>query len=126
MNADTAAETRPLIGAGFPAPAVEKSNALDSSQVSWWATHMFVTALVGQANATLPWAGTPAWRALDDADPRKLLALAVAGEHHVLRIEIGQDAIADAGQQISAAADWSQVARDVHRRHEIDELRRAG
>ncbi|MFS0900293.1 DUF2742 domain-containing protein [Mycolicibacterium litorale] len=96
-----------------------------SQEVSWWATHVFITALVNQANTTLPWAGTPAWRALDDADPRKLLALAAAGEHHVLRVETGQHAVAEAGQAISGAADWSSVARHVRRRREIDELRRS-
>lgn len=112
---DRAKETRPLVGAGSPA----------SQEVSWWATHQFITALVAQANTALPWAGTPAWRALDDADPRKLLSLAVAGEHHVLRIEIGQDAIADASTQISSAEDWKAVAQQVLRRHEIDALREA-
>lgn len=107
-------ETRPLTGAGSPA----------SQEVSWWATHMFITEVVTQANTTLPSAGTPAWRALDDADPRKLLALAVAGEHHILRVEIGQDAIADAGEAISESEDWSKVSRDVQRRREIDDLRR--
>lgn len=120
MNADTATETRPLIGAGFPAPAEEMSHAWDSSQVSWWATHVFITALVDQANTTLPWAGTPAWRALDDADPRKLLALAVAGEHWILRTEIGQDAIAQANQDV-----WTgQFAPTVARHREIDSYRR--
>lgn len=112
--------TRPdtTVGAGTPASA--------SQEVSWWATHQFISALVAQANTALPWAGTPAWRDLDDADPRKLLSLALAGEHWVLRVEIGQDAIADAGQQISAAEDWSQTARAVQRRREIDTLRKAG
>ncbi|KKE99468.1 DUF2742 domain-containing protein [Mycolicibacterium obuense] len=114
MTDQQAVEARPLTGAGSPA----------SQEVSWWATHQFITALVNQANTTLPWAGTPAWRALDDGDPRKLLALALAGEHHVLRIEIGQEAIEDAGQQISAAEDWSVVAQQVQRRREIDSLRR--
>lgn len=108
-------EARPDCGAGAPA----------SQEVSWWATHVFITELVAQANTTLPWAGTPAWRALDDADPRKLLSLALAGEHHVLRIESGQQAIAEAGEAISAAEDWSQVAQQVQRRREIDRLREA-
>lgn len=114
MNGTRNAEARPT-GAGSPA----------SQEVSWWATHQFITALVAQANTTLPPAGTPAWRALDDADPRKLIALAAAGEHHVLRVEIGQDAIAAANQEISAAEDWGQVSRDILRRREIDELRRS-
>lgn len=113
MNGYDNAEARPT-GAGSPA----------SQEVSWWATHIFITELVAQSNATLPWAGTPSWRALDDRDPRKLLALALAGEHHVLRVETAQHAVAEAGEAISGAANWSSVAQLVKRRREIDELRR--
>lgn len=95
-----------------------------SSQVAWWPVHQFITALVAQAN-TIPWAGTPAWSALDDADPRKLLALAVAGEHHVLRVEVAQQQRSQAAEDIWEGEDWTHVAQQVRRRHEIDELRRA-
>lgn len=104
----------------------ELVTAVTSSEVSWWACHQFVTALVAQANTTLPWAGTPAWRALDDGDPRKLLALAVAGEHHVLRIEIGQEQRAQAAEDVWGGENWIEVSRQVQRRREIDQLRRAG
>ncbi|WP_242657228.1 DUF2742 domain-containing protein [Mycobacterium talmoniae] len=77
--------------------------------------HEFITALVDQANS-LPAAGTPAWCALADSDPRKLLALAAAGEHHVLRMEVAQTAMADAGAAISAAENWATVARSHLRR----------
>lgn len=97
-----------------------------SQEVSWWATHQFISALVAQVNNdTLPWAGTPAWRALDDADPRKLLALAIAGEHHILRVQIGQERRAQAAEDVWGGENWRQVARQVQRRHEIDELREA-
>ena len=115
MTAAHNAETRTHWGAGSPA----------SQEVSWWATHEFITAVVSHANTALPWAGTPAWRALDDADPRKLLALAVAGEHHVLQVEIGQEARAEAAEDIWGGEDWRQVAQQVQRRREIDELRRS-
>ncbi|WP_199254455.1 DUF2742 domain-containing protein [Mycolicibacterium mengxianglii] len=82
----------------------------DSQAVAWWPTHEFITALIGQAN-NLPTAGTPAWCALSDADPRKLLALAAAGEHHCLRVETAQEAMADASREISTMAPWSQVGR---------------
>ncbi|MDN4522624.1 MULTISPECIES: DUF2742 domain-containing protein [Mycolicibacterium] len=110
-------ETRPdTIGAGSPA----------SQEVSWWAVHQFISAVVEQVkNTTLPWAGTPAWRDLDDADPRKLLSVAIAGEHHVLRVEIGQEQRAQAAEDIWGGADWSEAARTFTRRHEIDEIRRA-
>ncbi|WP_204807772.1 DUF2742 domain-containing protein [Mycobacterium riyadhense] len=93
-----------------------KSSA--SRQVSWWSTHEFLQALVSQANSgPLPWPGTPAWCALADGDPRKLLALAEFGVHHALRVETAQEAHAGASRAIAAAADWSAVARDRLRHH---------
>lgn len=86
--------------------------ALDSRAVSWWSVHEFVAALIAQARS-LPMAGTPAWCALADGDPRKLLAVAVAGEHHVLRMEIGQEARAEAAKAVAAAADWPKVAQEI-------------
>lgn len=96
-------EARPdSIGAGSPA----------SQQVAWWPTHEFISALISQTDH-LPVAGTPAWCSLGDSDPRKLLALAAAGEHHVLRVETAQIALADASHEISTAANWSAVAQRV-------------
>lgn len=94
------AEARPEYGA----------SSLTSQQVSWWSVHEFIAAMVAHANA-LPSAGTPAWCALPDADPNKLLALAVAGEHHVLRVETAQAAMADASRAVAASADWTRVGR---------------
>ncbi len=89
-------ETRPgITGAGSPA----------SQTVSWWPAHEFITALVSQYNH-LPTAGTPDWQQLADTDPRKLLALAAAGEHHVLRVEVAQAALADASKAVAAVPDW--------------------
>lgn len=86
----------------------------DSQQVAWWPTHQFITAIVAQANtAPLPVAGTPAWLALPAVDPAKLLALAVAGEHHVLRMEIAQEQRAAASKSIAAAADWRAISRQI-------------
>lgn len=100
MNADTA---RPeTIGAGPPR----------SQQVCWWSVHQFVESVVAQANCgSLPMAGTLAWQELADGDPRKLLAVAAAGEHHILRIETAQAERAEASREISTAADWSAVAQ---------------
>ncbi|OBG43035.1 hypothetical protein A5670_01245 [Mycolicibacterium fortuitum] len=73
--------------------------------------------MVNKANAgPIPWAGTLAWCALADDDPRKLLALAAFGEHHALRIETMQTAQAAASRQISAAADWSALAQRIRNR----------
>lgn len=85
-----------------------------SQEVCWWATHLYVSALIAQTE-NLPAAGTPCWGSLADDDPNKLLALAIAGEHHVLRVETAQAAQAQAGQAISAALDWGAVARSNFR-----------
>ncbi|MEU9805590.1 DUF2742 domain-containing protein [Mycobacterium sp. NPDC050853] len=91
------------------APAVMPGYSPASREVSWWPTHVFLEALVAQANH-LPAAGSPAWCALADGDPAKLLALAVAGEHHVLRIELGQLASSEASKAIAAAIDWGRIS----------------
>ncbi|OKH65399.1 hypothetical protein EB73_21915 [Mycobacterium sp. SWH-M3] len=97
-------ETRADRGAGSP----------QSQQVSWWPVHEFLEAVVNQANyGTLPTAGTPAWQALADGDPRKLLALAVSGEHWALRTEIAQERLAEAGREVAEAADWSALAQQI-------------
>lgn len=86
---------------------------MSSQQRAWWPVHEFISALTQQTGGPLPGAGTPEWCALADGDPRKLLALALDGEHHVLRIETAQIARAEASREIAAAADWSGLARRI-------------
>jgi hypothetical protein len=96
------------------------SRSTGSQQVSWWETHRFLETVLAQANfGPLPRAGSPAWCALADGDPRKLLALAVDGEHHVLRVEVAQSAMAEASRAVSAAADWPGIARETQQRSEF-------
>jgi hypothetical protein len=84
----------------------------------------FIAALIAQANNTVPpGAGTPAWCALADGDPLKVLSLVVAGGAHVLDIEAAQQARAEASKAIAAAADWPAIAREVQQLHAA---RRAG
>lgn len=100
------------LGVGPPAAG---TTPMDSREVNWWQVHEFINTMVAQANyGPLPAAGTPAWCALADGDPRKLLALATAGEHHVLRMETAQKALAEAQQDVSAAEDWAHIARQVY------------
>lgn len=87
---------------------------MHSRQRAWWPTHEFLTEYLAKANlGVLPAAGTPRWCALADGDPRKLAALAVDGEHFVLRCEIAQEAAAGASKTIAAAEDWPAVARQI-------------
>lgn len=110
MTEQNKLEARPDdLGAGPPAP---------SQQVSWWPVHEFLEAAVAQANhGPLPIAGTPAWCALSDGDPRKLLSVAIAGQHHVLRVEVAQEHRAEASREIAAAGDWSALAGRIRNRN---------
>ena len=56
--------------------------------------------------------GTPAWHALDNGDERKLAAVLDGGQHHALRLELGQAACAQAGKDVAGAADWKAVAQE--------------
>ncbi|WP_241472137.1 DUF2742 domain-containing protein [Mycolicibacterium neoaurum] len=100
------------------APAARRSGGSPSSQQrSWWEVHQFIEAVVQQANyGPIPAAGTPAWTELADGDPRKLLAVAIDGEHWTLRVETSQIAMAQASHEIAAATDWSAVAKNLRRR----------
>jgi hypothetical protein len=96
-------------------------NVLHSSQqVSWWSVHEFISAAIDQSGAG-PWplVGTPAWCQLSDGDPRKWAALFDAAQHWALRVETCQAARCEASRDISAAEDWSTVARDVKGRAEL-------
>lgn len=87
---------------------------MSARSVSWWSVHEFVAALT--AGVEFPMAGTPAWCALSDDDPAKLAAVLDAGQHHALRVEVAQDALAQASKAVAQAADWPAVARDVAQR----------
>ena len=89
-----------------------------SRAVAWWPVQSFVAQVLAQANSAPPMAGTPAWCALADSDPAKLLAVAVAGSHHVLRMETAQQAHAEASKAIAASADWPKVANEIRQRAE--------
>ena len=89
-------------------------NALHSSQVSWWSVHEHVTPLL-ELVGYWPMAGTPEWCALPDG-PVKLAALYDAARHWALRLETSQQAQSEASRDVSAAADWAAVAREMHNR----------
>ena len=78
--------------------------------VDWWAVNEYVSSTLGRIG-TWPMAGSVEWRALPDGDPAKTAALLDAARHWALRVETCQQARAQASRDVSAAADWSAVAR---------------
>lgn len=85
---------------------------LDNGQVCWTAVLDFV---VGQGvdPAEVLTAGTPAWAELDDDHPDKIAAVLAAGVHHALRLDLGQEAAADASKAVARAADWPHIAQCI-------------
>jgi Protein of unknown function (DUF2742) len=89
-----------------------------SQQVSWWPVHEIAAPVLAQVQSW-PMAGTPEWCALDDDDPAKWAALLDAAQHWALRVETLQEAHCDASREISAALDWSALAREINERTEF-------
>ena len=91
--------------------------AVASRSVSWWEVHEFVTPRLARVGSW-PMVGTPTSCSLPDDDPEKVAALYSIAEQCALHIETAQQAEAAASQAISAAEDWSAIARQVRERHE--------
>lgn len=85
--------------------------------VSWWSVHEYVAPTLAAA-VEWPMAGTPAWCDLDDTDPVKWAAICDAARHWALRVETCQAASAEASRDVSAAADWPAVSREIQRRRD--------
>ncbi|WBU43775.1 DUF2742 domain-containing protein [Mycobacterium tuberculosis] len=88
-----------------------------SRAVSWWSVHEYVAPTLAAA-VEWPMAGTPAWCDLDDTDPVKWAAICDAARHWALRVETCQAASAEASRDVSAAADWPAVSREIQRRRD--------
>jgi Protein of unknown function (DUF2742) len=88
---------------------------VSSQQVSWWSVHEFVSAVLDQVDGW-PMLGTPAWCSLAHDDPRKWAAVLDGGQHHALRLELNQEARADASRAVSQSVDWPALAREINQR----------
>jgi Protein of unknown function (DUF2742) len=89
-----------------------------NQQVSWAEVHLFVVPLLTQVGSW-PMAGSVAWCALADDDPRKWAALLDAAQHWALRVETCQVAECQASSAISAGADWSAISRHLRGEYEF-------
>jgi hypothetical protein len=89
---------------------------LTSRAVRWWEFHKWCQEWLSSRNVeadSWPMCGTQAWFDLDNRDVRKWAAVLEASEHHVLRVEHSQVALAEASKAISGAADWSAIANET-------------
>ena len=88
---------------------------MTSRQVAWWPVHELVAEVLDQVG-DWPLLGTPAWCALDDDDPRKWAALLDAAQHWALRLDVEQEARAEASRAIAGAADWRAIGGQCQQR----------
>jgi hypothetical protein len=93
-------------------PTESFAEELSSSQVDWWTVHQFVVVWLDRVEAW-PMAGTPQWANLPAHDPRKWASLLDAARHWSLRVDTCQEAKAEAGRDVSGAADWKAIAHQV-------------
>lgn len=84
-----------------------------SRQVTWEAVHEYVERVA--TTAGFPMVGTLEWCSLPDDDERKAAAIYSAAEHWALYVEGNQRARAEASRDVSAAADWPGIARQIRR-----------
>lgn len=95
-----------------------------SREVHWQNVYLFVHQWLGvPGSAPIP--GTPAWTELPDDHPDKWRGLLWAAVWWAVAQDARQDALAEAGQAISGAENWADIARQVQRRREIDETRKS-
>lgn len=92
--------------------------ANSAASVSFWSVHAHVQSLLEHAGAW-PMVGTPEWCALADDDERKLAALLDAARHHALRLELNQEARAEASHDVAASEDWRAIANEISQRNRL-------
>lgn len=90
-------------------------DATASRTVDWWSVCTFVDSYLEKVGEW-PMAGTLAWQALPAGDAAKLAALLDAARHHALRVQLSQEALAEASQGISAVEDWHALGNRLIRR----------
>jgi hypothetical protein len=94
------------------------TTVIASRQVAFFEAFMFAAERAAASGVNLiadplPLPGTPQWCGLPGDDPRKVCALLLGGCRDALRHETEQQARAEASRDISAAADWSAIARRI-------------
>jgi hypothetical protein len=84
--------------------------ALANQQASWSQVHAFVLPKLRLVE-DWPMVGSPAWCDLNTRDRVKWASLLDAAQHWALRVEQCQILERDSSHAISAAEDWTKIAR---------------
>jgi hypothetical protein len=93
---------------------------LGSQSVAWWEVHLYRQRMLNRLGVeAFPMVGTPLWCALPDDHPVKRAAAFDAAQHWALQVETCQEQLAAAAQAISAADDWTAIAKASRGRAEF-------
>jgi len=92
------------------APADRGGGAPSSRQVTYLPVYELLSPLLGDPGL-IP--GSPVWCQLDDTDPAKWQAILWAAVWWAVDQDTRQAALSDASREISAAADWSAIAKQI-------------
>ena len=90
-------------------------------EVYWYFTFEFAAALaevegIDLVYDRLPLPGTVMWCRLAASDSRKLLALLLGGVREAIGHDAARDALVQAGEAISEAAPWTEIANALLQR----------
>jgi Protein of unknown function (DUF2742) len=91
---------------------------ISAQSTSWWDVHQFVQPCLDQVGGW-PLIGSPEWCLLPDDHPAKWAALLDAAQHWALRVETCQVAECEASHEVSAAADWGHIGRQIRAHNEF-------
>lgn len=91
---------------------------VSAASVSFWSVHEYVVSVLDRVGVW-PTVGTPAWCALPDGEESKVAAVFDAARHHALRLELNQEARAEASHEVSSAADWPAIANEINQRNRL-------
>ncbi|OBG51840.1 MULTISPECIES: DUF2742 domain-containing protein [unclassified Mycobacterium] len=96
---------------------------MGSATVRFWDFHQWVRPYLDAAG-DWPMAGSQPWFDLPDNHPAKWAAVLDAARHHVLRVECGQERLAEASREVASAADWRSIAAAIFARRSSGYIRR--
>ncbi len=96
---------------------------VSSRAVDWYEVASYVTPLLDRLG-NWPLAGSAAWCALPDGDPRKIAGLFDAARRWALWADSRKEALAQASRDVSASADWSKIASEIRQRQRSAYVRR--
>lgn len=107
-NADPVLNTHETIHTNH---SISQAISAASRQVDWWSVYTWSRQFLANAG-DFPQAGTPAWGALDNDDPRRLYGVLEAAQHWTVRLDALQQDV-PGNVNLDAAAHIADVGEEL-------------